>query len=235
VTDKPTVVERDTWLAARRSLLAEEKNLTRQLDKVAEQRRAMPWVRIDKTYVFDTPDGEQSLGDLFADRSQLIVYHFMLGPDWDEGCPSCSFWADNFNGIDVHLADRDTTLLAVSRSPVDVINAYKARMGWDFRWVSSARTDFNIDFGGSVPEGRYSDANFAYDATGEPADEAHGVSVFTRDTFGDVFHTYSAYARGVEIFNGAYQLLDLTPKGRDEDDLPWTMAWLRRHDSYDPR
>jgi predicted dithiol-disulfide oxidoreductase (DUF899 family) len=235
VTATPAVVDRDTWLNARRSLLAEEKALTHQLDRLAEQRRAMPWVKIDKAYTFDTPDGEQSLEELFGDRSQLVVYHFMLGPDWDEGCPSCSFWADNFNGIDIHLANRDTTLLAVSRAPLDAINAYQARMGWDFRWVSSARTDFNLDFGGSFPEGRRTDADFDYAATGEPSDEATGVSVFVRNSTGDVFHTYAAYARGVEIFNGAYQLLDLTPKGRDEDELPWTMAWLRRHDAYDPR
>ena len=235
MTVAPVVVDRATWLRARQSLLAEEKRVTRRLDELAEQRRAMPWVRVDTPYVFDTADGEQSLAELFGGRSQLVVYHFMMGPDWEEGCPSCSFWADNFDGTDVHLAHRDTTLLAVSRAPLDAIDAYKARMGWTFKWVSSARTDFNLDFGGSFPEGRRTDGTFAYDATGEPVDEATGVSVFARDAVGDVFHTYSAYARGVEIFNGSYQLLDLTPKGRDEDDLPWTMSWLRRHDAYGPQ
>ncbi len=229
----PTVVDRSVWLKARATLLAEEKAATQQLDKLAEQRRSMPWVRIDKSYRFDTAEGPKSLAELFEGRSQLAIYHFMLGPGWDEGCQSCSFWADNFNGVDAHLAARDTTLIAVSRAPLAEINDYRDRMGWDFTWVSSANTDFNMDFGGSYADGNHTDASFDFAPVGDAADEAAGISVFTRTSDGEVFHSYSTYARGLDIFNGTYQILDMTPKGRDEDDLPWTMAWLQRHDAYE--
>lgn len=227
------VVDREAWLAARLGLLEAEKAMTRQLDELAAARRALPWVAIEKDYAFDTHDGSKTLGDLFAGRSQLALYHFMMGPEWDEGCPSCSFWADHYNGIDAHLAARDTTLVAVSRAPLAAIDAYRARMGWSFEWVSSAPSDFNVDYSVSFPEGHRDDATYNFRPIDDPMEEAHGFSVFARDEAGQVYHTYSTYGRGVDLFNGVYQMLDTTPKGRDEDDLPWTMAWLRRHDQYD--
>ncbi|MGZ4689070.1 MAG: DUF899 domain-containing protein [Acidimicrobiia bacterium] len=225
MTAEPVVGTRDEWLRARLELLAAEKELTRRHDAVAEQRRALPWVRMDKHYEFETVDGTRSLADLFDGRSQLLVYHFMFGPEWAEGCPSCSFWADNFNGIDVHLAHRDVTFLAASRAPLDRLLEYRSRMGWSFTWVSSYGSDFNVDF-------HVSDVTtHNYREIAEPADEHAGLSAFAmRDD--EVFHTYSCYARGLDGFNGAYQLLDLAPKGRDEADLPWTAAWLHRHDAY---
>lgn len=228
----PNVVDRTTWLAARRELLAEEKALTRKQDELSARRRALPWVRIDKPYTFETVDGSRTLGQLFENRHQLIIYHFMMGPEWEEGCPSCSFWADNFNGIGPHLAQRDTTLMAVSRSPLKAIETYRKRMGWTFPWASSLGSDFNMDFHVSFPQAGQQDTEYNYAAVSDAPEEMQGVSVFARTDEDEVFHTYSAYARGVESFNGAYQLLDLTPKGRDEDGLPNTMAWLRRHDEY---
>lgn len=220
------ITTRTEWEAARIELLAEEKRLTRLRDELARKRRALPWVPVEQAYVFATESGPRSLAELFGDASQLVVYHFMFGPDWDEGCPSCSFWADNYDGIGVHLAARDVTLTAVSSAPLDRLLAYRDRMGWSFPWVSSSGTTFNRDFevAGST---RYN-----YVDTDEPIAESPGLSVFARDGE-SVFHTYSAYSRGLDIFNGAYQLLDMVPKGRDEDDLPWTMAWLRRRDQYE--
>jgi len=232
MTNSPRIADRATWLEERRALLVEEKALSRQLDELARRRRALPWVRIDKTYTFDSTEGPSTLADLFAGRSQLMIYHFMMGPDWSEGCPSCSFWADNFNGIDVHLANRDTAFLAVSRAPLDAIQSYKIRMGWDFSWVSSLGSDFNMDFGVSFPEGHRTDVSYNFAPIDDPMEEAQGLSVFAKAPEGEVFHTYSSYGRGVDIVNGAYQLLDLTPKGRDEGD--GIMAWLRRHDAYEP-
>lgn len=232
MTNSPRIADRATWLEERKALLVEEKALSRQLDELARRRRALPWVRIDKTYTFDSAEGPTTLVDLFAGRSQLMIYHFMMGPDWSEGCPSCSFWADNFNGIDMHLANRDTTFLAVSRAPLDAIQSYKRRMGWDFTWVSSLASDFNMDFGVSFPEGHRTDVSYNFVPIDDPMEEAQGLSVFAKAPDGEVFHTYSSYGRGVDIVNGAYQLLDLTPKGRDEGD--GIMAWLRRHDAYEP-
>ena len=232
MTRSPEIADRKTWLEARRVLLVEEKALTKQLDELANRRRALPWVRIDKTYTFDSTEGPRTLEELFEGRTQLIIYHFMMGPDWAEGCPSCSFWADNFNGIDVHLANRDTTFLAISRAPLDAIEAYRRRMGWDFKWISSLGTDFNMDFGVSFPEGYRTNAHYNFAPVDDPMEEAQGLSVFTRGREGEVFHAYSSYGRGIDIFNGAYQLLDLTPQGRDEGD--GIMAWLRRHDAYTP-
>jgi predicted dithiol-disulfide oxidoreductase (DUF899 family) len=221
----------DEHRAARLDLLAREKELNRLRDELAAERRQLPWVRLEKSYEFDGPDGRLSMLDLFGDRSQLIVCHFMLGPGWVEGCPICSFWADSYDGTQVHLAARDAALVAVSRAPFAEIEAYRQRMGWSFRWVSSAPSDFNFDFGvSSTPEHRAAEYNFR--PVAEPMEESPGLSVFARDDAGQVFHTYSAYSRGLDPVNAAYQLLDLTPKGRDEQDLPWTMAWLRRHDSY---
>jgi predicted dithiol-disulfide oxidoreductase (DUF899 family) len=227
------VVDRSTWLTARRELLDVEKAATRQLDEVAARRRSLPWVEVDEAYAFDTHDGTKTLAELFDGRSQLVVYHFMMGPDWDEGCPTCSFWADNYDGTSTHLAARDTTLVAISRAPLSAIDAYHRRMGWTFEWVSSAPSSFNMDYGVSFPDGYRDGATYNFAPVADPPEEAHGVSVFATDADGNVYHTYSAYGRGVDLFNGAYQLLDLTPKGRDEDGLPWSMAWLRRHDSYD--
>lgn len=227
------VVSRQDWLAARKALLEREKAFTRARDALSAERRALPWVRIDKDYAFAGPAGRLSLGDLFGGKSQLAVYHFMLGPDWNEGCKSCSFWADNFNGIDVHLAQRDLALVAVSRAPLANIDAFKRRMGWTFRWVSSFGSDFNRDFGVSfTPEELRGEVEYNYTRQTFPADEAPGMSLFFRDGDGTVFHTYSCYARGLDMLNGAYHILDLAPKGRDEGGQSYAMAWLRHHDRY---
>lgn len=229
------IVSEEEWLAARVELLEKEKEFTRLRDQLSSARRALPWVKVDKAYAFDSPEGKESLADLFDGRSQLIVYHFMYGPEWDEGCPSCSFWADNFDGIDVHLAHRDITLIAVSRAPLSILDAYKERMRWRFKWVSSFDSDFNYDYHVSFTPDEIDQGEAIYNYRVGPVsvDELPGVSVFYKDENGDVFHTYSAYARGVDMINGAYHFMDLTPKGRDEDDLPYNMAWLRRHDQYD--
>lgn len=224
---------RAEWTTARLDLLTAEKDLNRRRDELAEQRRALPWVPIEKSYAFDGPDGTLTLGELFDGCSQLLVYHFMFGPDWDEGCPSCSFWADNFDGIGVHLAHRDLTLACVSRAPYPKLAAYRDRMGWTFSWFSSAPSEFNFDLGISFSDDQQANGgtyNFAHHD--HPPEEAPGISAFAIED-GQVFHTYSAYSRGLDPINGAYQLLDLAPKGRDEGDLEWSMAWLRRHDAYD--
>ena len=234
-------------LAARLALLEAEKELSRRGDELARQRRALPWVPVDKEYVFDTVDGEKTLAELFAGRSQLLVYHFMFGPDWTEGCPICSYWADNFNDVIVHLRHRDVTMVCASRAPIERLDAYKRRMGWSFEWVSTGRSDFNYDLGVSLPHipagasqrdmprGVGDRAGAArYNFTKEPfAPEMPGLSAFALDD-GVVYHTYSCYARGLDIFNGANQLLDRAPKGRDEDGLATPVAWPRRHDEYEP-
>ena len=225
LTVEPTIAPREEWLRARLDLLQAEKELTRQRDELSRRRRALPWVRVDKAYRFDTVDGPRSLPELFEGRSQLLVYHFMFGPEWPEGCPSCSFWADNFDGVGVHLAHRDVTFLAVSRAPLDRLLAYRSRMGWTFPWVSSSGSDFNLDFGVS------DSPTYNYAPSEAPQEELPGLSAFAQRD-GEVFHTYSCYARGLDAFNGAYQLLDLTPKGRDEDGLEHPMAWVHRHDAY---
>lgn len=228
------VVSRTEWLAARKALLAREKEFTRARDALSAERRKLPWVRIEKRYEFEGPEGKETLADLFGGRSQLAVYHFMLGPDWNEGCKSCSFWADNFNGIDVHLAHRDLTLVAVSRAPLAKIAAFRRRMGWTFKWVSSFGSDFNRDFHVSfTPEEIKGKVDYNYERQTFPADEAPGMSLFVRDPGGAVFHTYSCYARGLDMINGAYHILDLAPKGRDEGNQPYAMAWVRHHDRYE--
>ena len=230
----PTVGTRDEWMEARTKLLDREKDFNRQRDELAEQRRRLPWVRIDKDYRFEGPDGQHTLRDLFDGHTQLLVYHFMFGPDWEEGCPSCSFWADGFNGAPVHLAHRDVSFVCVSRAPYDKLVAYKARLGWTFPWFSSAPGDFNFDFGVSfTPEQQDSGGDYNFVHVDHPPDEAPGLSAFAIDEAGDVFHTYSTFSRGLDPINPAYQLLDLTPRGRDEDKLTWSMEWLRRHDAYD--
>jgi len=226
------VVTQDEWLVARKQLLAKEKEFTRLRDKLSAERRDLPWVKIEKDYCFDGEKGKQNLADLFGDKSQLMIYHFMLGPDWDEGCPSCSFWADNFEGIDIHLAHRDIAFLAVSRGGYEKLAAYKKRMGWSFNWVSSRNSDFNHDMGVSFSSKENEDTEITYNYRKQPyfMDELPGVSVFFKNDKDEIFHTYSTYSRGVDILNGAYNYIDLAPKGRDEKD--GIMNWLRRHDQY---
>jgi predicted dithiol-disulfide oxidoreductase (DUF899 family) len=229
------VVSQEQWLAARKQLLSKEKEFTRQRDQLSAERRELPWVRVEKEYVFDTPRGKQTLGDLFEGRSQLMVYHFMFGPDWEQGCPSCSFVSDHIDGANWHLPHRDVTLLAVSRAPLAQIEAFRRRMGWRFKWVSSHDNDFNRDFHVSFTPDEMARGEVYYNYGMEefPSEEAPGLSAFYRDPGGAVFHTYSTYARGLDMLVGAYNYLDLAPKGRDEADLPWTMAWVRHHDRYD--
>ncbi len=229
------VVSKEDWLVARKEHLAKEKEFTRLRDQLSRARRELPWVKVEKEYLFDAPQGKKSLADLFEGRGQLIVYHFMYGPDWDEGCPSCSFWADNFNGIVDHLKHRDINLVAVSRAPLEKLEAYKKRLGWSFRWVSSFGNDFNRDYQVSFTPDEMQKGEMYYNfRVGKfPSEEAPGISVFYKDEGGEVFHTYSCYARGLDMLNGAYHYMDLTPKGRDEDDLPYSMAWLRRRDQYE--
>ena len=229
------VVSRDEWLAARKQHLKKEKEFTRLRDKLSAERRELPWVKVEKNYVFDGPGGKETLADLFDGRSQLIVYHFMFGPEWEQGCPSCSFLSDHIDGTVVHLAHRDVTLMAVSRAPLAKIEAFKKRMGWRFKWVSSYGSDFNFDYHVSFTKDEMAKGKvyYNYDMNEFPSDEGPGISVFYKDGTGDIFHTYSAYARGLDILVGAYNYLDLVPKGRDEAELPWTMAWVRHHDRYD--
>ena len=230
------VVSRTEWLAARAAHLTKEKEFTRLRDQLSQQRRELPWVKVDKEYVFDGPKGQETLAELFGGRSQLIVYHFMFAPDWEAGCPHCSFWADNFNGVIVHLNHRDVAMIAVSRAPLQKLEAFKKRMGWNFKWVSSSATDFNFDYHVSfTPEELAKKEmfyNFAIHDDIESS-EREGVSVFYKDAKGSVFHTYSAYARGIDMLNTAYHYLDLVPKGRDETELEFTQAWVRRHDEYE--
>jgi predicted dithiol-disulfide oxidoreductase (DUF899 family) len=230
----PKIASRDEWLAARRELLAKEKRFTRLRDELAAERRALPWVPVDKSYVFDGPSGKETLSELFAGRSQLVVYHFMLGPGWKEGCPSCSLLSDHLDGSIVHLAARDVTLAVVSRAPYAEIAAFKARMGWRFPWVSAFGSDFNRDYHVSFSKEEVATGEFYYNygMDGFPSEEAPGISVFAKDASGAVFHTYSSYARGGEPMIGVYHFLDMVPKGRDEAGLPWPMAWVRHHDRY---
>ena len=225
------VVSRDEWLTARRELLKAEKEVTHLRDKVAQERLALPWVRIEKEYVFDTPEGPRALADLFDGRSQLLVQHFMFAPGWKEGCPSCSFMADHTDGMNKHLSHHDVTMIAVSRAPLAEIERYRHRMGWQFRWVSSNGSSFNYDFRVSFTQEQVAsghiDYNFGvWDETGE---EWPGLSAFFKDESGNVFHTYSTFGRGVEVMMGTYAMLDLMPKGRNEDE---GMDWVRRHDRY---
>jgi predicted dithiol-disulfide oxidoreductase (DUF899 family) len=228
------VVSREDWLAARRQLLSKEKEFTRLRDRLSGERRELPWVKVEKTYVFDGPDGRETLAELFDGRGQLMVYHFMFGPEWEQGCPSCSFLSDHIDGANLHLPQRDVTLLAVARAPLAQIDAFKERMGWRFKWVSSYENDFNRDYHVSFTDDEMAQGEVYYNYGMEqfPSEEAPGISVFYKDPDGAVFHTYSAYARGLDMLVGAYNYLDLAPKGRDEAALPWTMAWVRHHDRY---
>ena len=228
------IASREEWLEARKALMAHEKEFTRSRDRLSEERRALPWVRVDKTYVFDGAAGRKTLADLFDGRHQLVVQHFMFAPDWNEGCKHCAFWADGYERMIPHLAARDTTLVAVSRAPLDKLNAFKKRMGWSFDWYSSAPSDFNYDYAVSFTAEEVKSGakayNFGTSAFG--GEEAPGISVFYRDQAGNVFHTYSCFARGVDMMNAAYHYLDLTPLGRHEEGLPYPMDWLRLRDSY---
>jgi predicted dithiol-disulfide oxidoreductase (DUF899 family) len=228
------VVSHDEWLAARKAFLTKEKEFTHLRDELNRQRRELPWEKVEKPYVFDGPDGTQALSDLFEGRSQLIVYHFMFPPEWEEGCPHCSFWADNFNDVIVHLNQRDVTFVAISRAPLAKIEAFEKRMGWTFKWLSSGGGDFNYDLGASFrPEEVASGAPVYNFGTAKPGfTDREGVSVFYKDRNGDIFHTYSAFMRGIDMFNTAYHYLDIAPKGRDEDGLKFTQAWVRHHDRY---
>ena len=232
---KHRIVSHEEWIAARKDFLANEKEFTRLRDHLSEQRRNLPWERVEKNYVFDAPEGKVTLAELFADRSQLIVYHFMFDPSWEAGCKNCSFWADNYNPAVIHLNHRDANLVAISRAPLAKLEAYEKRMGWKFKWVSSAGNDFNYDFHVThTPdelqrgEGYY---NYRPVKT-SGAGEWPGISVFHKDADGNIFHTYSTYARGLDMLNGTYHLIDLLPKGRDEDNLQFPMAWVHRHDEY---
>ena len=231
------LVSRDEWTDARKALLLAEKALSEALDAVAMKRRELPWVEIEKNYVFEGPGGKESLDDLFEGRKQLVVYHFMFGPDWEEGCPSCSFWADNFNGVDVHLANRDTTFVVISNTSLEKIEGYRERMGWQFKWVSSLGNDFNHDFHVSFSPEEIDAGNVEYNfKLVKPfGSEAPGLSAFIRTADDRVAHSYSCHARGLDIFNAAYQILDMTPLGRNEGDLPYPQAWVRRHDEYGDR
>jgi predicted dithiol-disulfide oxidoreductase (DUF899 family) len=230
----PQIVSRAEWLAARNEFLTKEKEFTRLRDELSRQRRALPWEKVEKRYEFDSTRGKITLADLFDGRSQLIVYHFMFGPGWQEGCPSCSYVADHFDGSLLHLANRDTTLAVVSRAPLAEIDAFKKRMGWKFQWVSSYGSDFIFDYHVSfTPEERSrGEVYYNYVMDKFLREEGPGFSVFAKDAAGEIFHTYSTYGRGVDILIGAYNFLDLVPKGRDEDHLAFTMEWVRHHDRY---
>ncbi len=232
--EHPKVVSQAEWVAARKELLKKEKELTKSRDAVARERRELPLVKVDKEYVFDASAGKKSLSELFDGRSQLIVYHFMFGPEWKEGCPSCSFLMDHTDGALVHLGQRDVSFLAVSRAPMPKIEEFKKRVGWRFNWVSSFANDFNRDFHVSFTKQELAKGKVDYNfsMTEFPGEEAPGISVFYKDKNGVVFHTYSSYARGTEVGVGTYSYLDLVPKGRDENGLPFTMSWLRHHDRY---
>ena len=235
VETKHEVVPESKWVEARKALLKEEKEFTWRRDELARKRRELPWVKVEKEYAFEGANGRETLADLFDGRSQLVVYHFMLGPGWKEGCPSCSYLADHFEGMLPHLAARDVTLVVVSRAPFHEIEAFQKRMGWKFKWVSSNGSDFNFDYHVSFTKAEMATDRvyYNYDMRMFPSDEAPGASVFYKDAEGEVFHTYSAYARGLDILVGTYNFLDLAPKGRDEDELEFTMSWVRHHDRYD--
>jgi len=231
--EKHQVVSREAWIEARKEHLAKEKEFTKLRDQLSRQRRELPWVKVDKEYVFEGPAGKQTFAELFEGKSQLIVYHFMFAPEWNEGCPHCSFWADNFNGLGVHLNHRDVTFVAVSRAPLAKIDPFKKRMGWSFKWMSSHDNDFNYDYQASFSREQAQSGAVYYNFTKSKMDmsDREGTSVFYKDEAGTVFHTYSCYARGIDMMNAAYHYLDLVPKGRDEGEFP--QSWVRYHDQYE--
>lgn len=227
------VVSGKEWIAARKTLLVKEKKFNRLRDELNQQRRDLPWQKVDKEYVFDGPNGKETLAELFDDKSQLLIYHFMFGPDWKEGCPHCSFWADHYDSVNIHLGQRDTTFAVVSRAPLKKIQPFKKRMGWRFKWVSSNETDFNFDFNVSFTPEQIKSGTLPYNYGKRKMkiDELHGVSAFYKDKKGDIYHTYSSYARGIDLLNTTYNFLDLTAKGRDENPDS-TQDWVRYHDKY---
>jgi predicted dithiol-disulfide oxidoreductase (DUF899 family) len=231
----PKVVPHAEWVDARRELLKKEKEFTRLRDEISKRRRELPWEKVAKQYTFDGPNGKEMLADLFDGKSQLIIYHFMFGPGWEQGCPSCSFISDHIGGSLAHLAARDVRLMVVSRAPLAEIETFKKRMGWGFKWVSSFGNDFNRDYNVSFTKEEIATGEMEYNYTKQkfPSEEAPGTSVFYKDADGDIFHTYSSYGRGLDILIGAYNWLDITPKGRDEEGLAHSMAWVRHHDRYD--
>jgi predicted dithiol-disulfide oxidoreductase (DUF899 family) len=231
--DAQRVVGHDEWLAARKELLAREKEFTRVRDELSRQQRALPWERVEREYVFDGQDGRETLAELFGGRSQLVVYHFMFPPEDDVGCPSCSFWADSFDANVVHLNARDVTFVAVSRAPFEKLDAYRRRLGWSFKWVSSGDGEFNYDYRASFRPEEQDDQVYNYGTISPGRADREGMSVFYRDASGNIFHTYSAYARGIDLLNAAYNYLDLVPKGRDEEGGPWVQFWVRRRDEYE--
>jgi predicted dithiol-disulfide oxidoreductase (DUF899 family) len=228
------ILSREDWTAARLKLLDEEKAFTRARDKLSAARRALPWEKVETNYVFDSERGSVNFADLFAGRGQLLVYHFMFGPDWEAGCKSCSFWGDNFERIVVHLNHRDVTLVLISRAPLERLNAYRKRMGWTFEWVSSLGNSFNHDFAVSFSKDELASPtkNYNFGTQKFGMEEAPGISVFAKDD-GAIYRTYSTFSRGLDMLNGAYHLLDLVPKGRDEEGLSYGMEWLRRRDEYE--
>ena len=227
-------VSRENWLAARLALLEQEKALTRQRDEVSAARRALPRVKVEEDYQFQSEKGEETLADLFDGRSQLIVQHFMFGADWNEGCKACSLMAENYDGVLLHLKQRDVSLVATSRAPLDKLLAFRDRMGWGFKWVSSLGSDFNADFDVGFTSAQIEEeVYYNYHKTKFPMTEAPGMSVFARDSDSVVYHTYSCYGRGLDPLMGTYQYLDLVPKGRDEDNLSYGMEWVRHHDNYE--
>jgi predicted dithiol-disulfide oxidoreductase (DUF899 family) len=229
------VVSHEAWIAARKEFLKKEKEFTRQRDELSRLRRELPWERVENRYEFEGPGGKAALADLFGNRSQLIVYHFMLGPGWKEGCPSCSYLADHFDGMTIHLAHRDVTFAAISRAPLAEIAIFKKRMGWKFNWYSSYGSDFNYDYqvSQSPAEAGQKQVYYNYEWMEFPPSERPGLSVFFKDASGRIYHTYSTYARGLDILVGTYNFLDVAPKGRDEEGLNFSMAWVRHHDKYD--
>jgi predicted dithiol-disulfide oxidoreductase (DUF899 family) len=232
--DDHKIVSQSEWMEARRDLLTKEKEFTILRDQLNHSKRNLPWVRVDKEYVFEGPNGEQTLSELFDGRSQLIVYHFMFGPSWDAGCPHCSFWADSFNSIIIHLNQRDVTMIAVSRAQYNKIAAYQKRMGWDFNWFSSYDSDFNFDHHVSFRQEELAKKKALYNYIEQDTgvSEKEGVSVFYKNSAGHVFHTYSTYERGIDEFNLTYNFLDIVPKGRDETGHEFPQYWVRRHDEY---
>ncbi len=234
-TERPTtkVVSHEEWVAARKEFLKKEREFTHLRDELSRQRRELPWEKVAKNYTFVGPNGNETLADLFEGREQLFVYHFMLGPGWEAGCPSCSFLADSFDWTAVHLAQRDTTFVVVSRATLPEIQKFKKRMGWQFKWVSSNGSDFNFDYQVSTTADEKASGKvyYNYETTEFPSDERPGASAFIRKD-GEVFHTYSSYARGLDILLPTYNILDMTALGRHEEGLPWPMAWVRHHDRY---
>jgi predicted dithiol-disulfide oxidoreductase (DUF899 family) len=235
MVERPKVVSQEEWLKARRAFLEKEKAHTKQGDALAAERRQLPWMKVEKKYVFDTPKGKKTLAELFEGRSQLVVYHFMFAPEWEEGCASCSILGDHIDGSVVHLANRDVTLIAISRAPIEKLEAFKKRMDWKFKWASSFGNDFNWDYNVSFTPEEVAKGEMYYNFSKSffPSEEGPGVSVFYRDEKGEVFHTYSSYGRGPEPLMGVYAYLDLTPRGRHEEGLPFPMAWRRHHDKYE--